>query len=177
MSAAATQVGYMPMPAGFPYRALFRHGRPRHQKYDEFWRKHPPMDISHRAKIFSAFDALAGFGDRIADKEVLYCGRRQLSEGEREELDRKLSVLRRLTRGGRAAQKDRPAVTVRYFSPCDDEDSFAYGTGGLYKTVSGVCRKVDGVTGLIEVGDTAVPVEEISEITGRLFDAMEFDMP
>ena len=66
-AAAARQVGYMPMPAGFEYRALFLHGRPRHQKYDTFWIKHPPMNVTHRAKIFSAFDALAGFDDCIAE--------------------------------------------------------------------------------------------------------------
>ena len=51
-------IGYMPMPASFHYRSLFLQGRPRHEKYDEFWRKHPPMDHVHRAKIFAPFDAL-----------------------------------------------------------------------------------------------------------------------
>ena len=54
-------IGYMPMPVNFEYRSLFLHGRPKHEKFDDFWRKHPPMDKVHRAKIFSAFDALAGF--------------------------------------------------------------------------------------------------------------------
>lgn len=70
MSAAAVPPGYMPMPAGFPYRALFLHGRPRHQKYDDFWRRHPPMDPRHRAKIFSAFDALSGFSDCLAEARI-----------------------------------------------------------------------------------------------------------
>lgn len=85
-------IGYMPMPVNFEYRSLFLHGRPKHEKFDDFWRKHPPMDRTHRAKIFSAFDALAGFDGWIASKEVRYCDRRYLSEEEQDNLDRKLSV-------------------------------------------------------------------------------------
>ena len=58
-------IGYMPMPISFRYKTLFLMGRPRHEKYDDFWRKHPPMDHVHRAKIFAPFDALAGFDDII----------------------------------------------------------------------------------------------------------------
>ena len=157
-------VGYMPMPAEFPYRALFLHGRPQHKKYDDFWRKHPPMDRTHRAKIFSAFDALAGFDSWIASKETLYCDRRHLSEEEREDLDQKLVLLEQLTRTGKAARKNRPQVTVQYFSPCLDENSFAYGTGGTYETVSGICQKVDAVFGTITIDDQRIPIDDIVSI-------------
>ncbi len=170
-------IGYMPMPPGFEYRALFLHGRPRHEKYDDFWRKHPPMDTVHRAKIFSAFDALAGFGDCIASKEVAYCDRRHLSEEEHENLDKKLSVLRRLTRNSREVRRNRPLVSVEYFSPCTDRNSFAYGTGGLYETVSGICRKVDDITGMITVGDTEIPIDDITSVTGSLFAGIGDDIP
>ena len=52
-------VGYMPMPAGFAHADIFMRGRPSHglagkaQTYDAFYRKHPPMDVVHRAKIFA----------------------------------------------------------------------------------------------------------------------------
>ena len=175
MSTAA--VGYMPMPADFPYRALFLHGRPRHRKYDDFWRKHPPMDRAHRAKIFSAFDALAGFDAWIAGKETLYRSRRYLSEGEREELDKKLALLRKLTCSGKAARRNRPRITVQYFSPCRDENSFAWGTGGTYETVSGTCRKIDAVSGTITVDDQVLPVADISSISGSLFDPADACTP
>lgn len=45
-------------------------GRPRHEKYSDFWRKHIPMDPTHRAKQFAPFDALDGFGEAIAEKEM-----------------------------------------------------------------------------------------------------------
>ena len=71
-------IGNMSMPANFRYAEIFRRGRPRHGKpgvlstYDAFYIKHPPMNTLRRAKLFAPFDALAGFGGRIAAKEVLY---------------------------------------------------------------------------------------------------------
>ena len=82
-------VGYMPMPADFPLKDLFRKGRPRHEKYDAFWCRHPPMDPGRRAKIFAPFDALVGFDDAIASKQVLYEPKRRLSEEEKERLNKK----------------------------------------------------------------------------------------
>ena len=49
------------------------------------------MPASHWAKIYAPFDALDGFDEGIAAKEVLYIGRRELSKGQKEELDRKLA--------------------------------------------------------------------------------------
>ena len=54
-------VGSMAMPVNFKYEDALRKGRPIHEKWDEFWMKHPPMPASRWAKIFSPFDALAGF--------------------------------------------------------------------------------------------------------------------
>lgn len=170
-------IGYMPMPVNFEYRSLFLHGRPKHEKYDDFWRKHPPMDTVHRAKIFSAFDALAGFGDCIASKEVQYSDRRHLSAEEHENLDKKLSVLRRLTRNSREVRRNRPQISVEYFSPCTDRNSFAYGTGGIYETVSGICRKIDDISDTITVGETVIPIDDISSITSPLFGGIGDDIP
>ena len=132
--------------------------------------RHPPMDTVHRAKIFSAFDALAGFDDCIADKEVPYCDRRCLSKGEREEINRKLAVLYQLTCNTKTARKNRPQITLQYFSPCTDENSFAYGTGGIYKTITGICQKVDPVADTLTVDEASIPVKDISSICGSLFD-------
>ena len=174
---STTALGYMPMPAQFYYRALFLHGRPRHKKYDDFWRKHPPMDRTHRAKIFSAFDALSGFDAWIASKETPYCDRRHLCEGEREELDKKLVTLRQLTCSSRAARRNRPQVTVQYFSPCQDENSFAYGSGGTYETVSGTCRRVDDIYGTITIDDLILPIDDIASVSGPMFETADVDLP
>ena len=69
-------IGSMPMPVGFKYKDIFLRGRPRHTKWDTFSLKHPPMPASRWAKIFSPFDALEGFDERIAEKEVLTHRRR-----------------------------------------------------------------------------------------------------
>lgn len=53
----------------FRYSEVIKKGKPQHGKYDSFTRKHPPMPMSKRAKIFCPFDALKGFGEMIAEKE------------------------------------------------------------------------------------------------------------
>ena len=166
----ASAFGCMPMPAAFPYRAVFLQGKPKHEKYDAFWRKHPPMDTVRRAKIFAPFDALAGFGDCIAGKEIEYQEKRSLSEGEKEELDRRIAILRGLTINGKEARKNRPEITVRYFVPCRDPNSSAYGSGGTYESVSGICQKVDIVSRTIAVGDRVLAIDDIAGITSELFE-------
>jgi len=49
----------------FKYKTALAADRPKHEKYDDFWLKHPPMDLKRRAKIFSPFDALKGFSEAI----------------------------------------------------------------------------------------------------------------
>ena len=58
-------IGYMPMPEGFKYADLAKAGRPKHEKFDDFWLRHPPMDLNRRAKIFAPFTPLEGFNERI----------------------------------------------------------------------------------------------------------------
>ena len=50
--------------------------------------KHPPIEISRRAKIFSPYDALKGFSDAVAAKDVRYIDRPVLPEEERQESER-----------------------------------------------------------------------------------------
>ena len=58
-------IGVMTMPSGFKYRDVFLKGKPMHGPADRFLLKHPAMDVGHRAKIFSPFDALKGFSEAI----------------------------------------------------------------------------------------------------------------
>ena len=50
----------------FRYQKVYDKGKPVHDKYDSFSIKHPPMDLSKRAKIFSPFDALKGFNEELS---------------------------------------------------------------------------------------------------------------
>jgi hypothetical protein len=152
----------MTMPAGFPYREVFLKGMPQHQKFDAFWRKHPPMKQGRWAKIFAPFDALAGFDEAIGSKEISYEPKRSLSESEKEKLNKQLNHLHALTYNGAAVRKNRPIATVTYFVPCTDVNNFAYGTEGQYNMVTGLVRRVDQNT--IVIDSQAIPLEDISEI-------------
>lgn len=150
-------IGAMPMPAGFRYREVFLKGKPQHDRYDPFRLRHPRMDVGKRAKFFAPFDALRGFNFAIMCKNELYVDRLVLSPEDREELDRRLRILRGLTYSGRMARANRVQVTVTYYEPCSDVDSEAYGLQGQYKTVTGICLNVDPeVTKTILVGDACV---------------------
>ena len=52
------------------YKQAYEKGKPRHSPYDSFSIKHPPMDLSRRAKIFSPFDALKGFDEDLTITEL-----------------------------------------------------------------------------------------------------------
>ena len=166
MSAAATVVGYMPMPVSFAHKEAFLHGRPKHRKYDDFWRRHPPMNTGHRAKIFAPFDALRGFDFCIMSKEVQYTERLELSETQKEQLDHQLARLQSLTHNGRAARENHPAAEVTYFEACTDPENFAYGKGGQYKTITGIVSKVDTIVSrAITIDGQAISLDTVSEIT------------
>ena len=131
------------IPADFRYRDVYIKGKPRHDGYDSFRVRHPVMDRGRRAKIFAPFDALRGFGDAVAAKDILYEERRILSQEDAQELGRRLAVLHRLTASSRLAKANRVEVTITYYDPCKDENHEYYGLRGRYQTVTGICRRVD----------------------------------
>jgi hypothetical protein len=95
------------------------------------------MDPGRRAKLFAPFDALKGFSDAVSAKKELYEDRRDLSEEDLAELERRLQIL----------QSRCPArILVTFYVPCRDENSEAFGLRGQYQTLSGVCLKVDSQT-------------------------------
>ena len=158
--------GAMPMPAGFKYKDVLKRGIPRHEKYDAFYIKHPPMPASRWAKIFAPFDALYGFDERIKAKTVLYVEKRRLSEGEVNELNQKLCRLHSLTANGRLARQSKPTATITYFSPCADPENDWYGCGGQYKTISGTVLNVemDSIRLRTEDEERAISFSDIREI-------------
>ena len=161
-TASYPAVGYMPMPAAFPFKDLFFRRRPQHDRYDTFRIRHPEMDHIHRAKIFAPFDALAGFDEAIASKEVIYEPKRHLSDFEKEKLNASLLRLQSLTYNGPAARKNRPYGIITYFVPCADKNSFAYGLEGSYNTISGTVEKVS--TYAIIIDGRSIPLEDVAEI-------------
>ena len=149
---ANIQLGYMQMPSGFRYRNVFMKGYPRHEGWDSFRIKHPPMPASRWAKIFSPFDALKGFDEAIGSKEELYVDRIELVEDERRELNRKLKILQGYTFNGRMARANRIMVTIEYFEPCTDQDNIAFDLQqGKYEEVSGMVLCVDDAKEVIRL--------------------------
>ena len=136
-------LGYMGMPADFKYKSVYLKGKPVHRELDPFSLKHPAMDRGKRAKIFSPYDALKGFSDAVAAKDVLYISKPELTDEEKTEINEKLVILSSLTRNGRMARENHIAVTVEYFSPCTDRNSSAYGVKGQRVSLKGICRRVD----------------------------------
>ena len=166
-----TMVGYMPMPADFRYKAIFEQGKPSPSK------KHPLMERGHRAKIFAPFAALRGFDQAILSKDVQYVPRRILSEEDKAELDRRLTILHNLTYNGRMARANRPLVSVTYFVPCKDRNHEDFGSKGTYTTIKDIVWNVDFVNVAVIIGKTRVCMADIAEVTAeKIFDTdWEYD--
>ena len=160
-----SEIGVIPMPGNFRSIEAFRKGRPRHEKLDPFRRRHPRMDLGKRAKIFAPFDALRGFSAAVIAKNEIYEYRRELSDEERDELNRTLTLLRQRTAGGRAARETRIPVAVTYFVPCADSNHEACGSRGQYQTVSGIFRGADPVRSrTLTIDEQRIAFEDILRI-------------
>ncbi len=158
------RIGVMAMPADFRYRDVFLKGKPRHERYDTFRARHPSMDVGHRAKIFAPFDALTGFGDAVASKDIIYRERIELSEEKQAELNHRLGVLKSLTLNGRRVRADRVKITVTFYVPCSDENNEAYGLRGTYRKITGLCRGVDEYRGALTVDNMSIAFDDILSI-------------
>ena len=119
----------------------------------------PQMPMSDRAAQFSPFAALTGYGDAIAETARLTEQRVELSEEERELLDRKQQYLLSMV-------TDRPEVTVTYFVPD------ARKAGGAHVIRSGRLEKVDLSERLMYLTDgTVIALDEIIGIESPLFES------
>lgn len=111
---------------------------------------HRAMSMEKRAAQFIPFSALSGFDEKLEESRRETEKRRELSENEREELDEKLVYIEN--------HKD-VSFTVTYFV----EDLLK--EGGSYQKKTGTLRRVDPVTGILEMSDrTKINIQEIDEI-------------
>lgn len=113
------------------------------------------MRRADRAKQFMPFDALRGFEDTIDEREMLYEPFRELSEEQRDRLDRQLRELH-----GRLLRGERPTVTVAYFVPAPRQPS-PFARLGQYCAFTGSARKMDLESGTLRVGDRRFEMGEI----------------
>ena len=158
-------VGYMRIPSDFKYMRVYLKEKPRHLGTDSFLLKHPVMERGKRAKIFSPFDALKGFSDAVASKDVLYVNKPELGEEDKEEIGRRLGILHELTHNSRAAKENRVRIKVAYYVPCTDKNNSACGYRGQIVAVTGICMRVDGtVSRSITVDQTIIRFDDILAI-------------
>ena len=88
------------------------------------------MPLSQRAAIFAPFSALTGYEDQIKETDRITTRRIELTEEEKEILNRKLQMIQ-------TCGKKNPNVKITYFVP-DEKKS-----GGAYRTVIGRIKKMD----------------------------------
>lgn len=152
-------------PQNFKYIEVIRKGKPLHEKNDNFYLRHPPMELSKRAKIFAPFDALKGFNDAVASKEILYEERKELNDEDKRELDIKVNILYNLTLNSKIAKKNNIKAEITYFKPCNDINNEAYMLKGKYETVKGIIQKVDTVIHkTIRIDNIEIAISDIIKI-------------
>ncbi|MBO7425380.1 MAG: hypothetical protein J6U23_06845 [Clostridiales bacterium] len=100
----------------------------------------PPMSIHDRAAQFSPFAALVGYDEAVAETVRYTDARREISEEELTDLNKKLNELKEKL-------SLRPSVTVHYFVPDSRKD------GGSYKTKKGNVRTIDEYNNIIVFAD------------------------
>lgn len=114
--------------------------------------RHAPMSLTDRAAQFSPFAALTGFGAAIDETGRLTDVRIEISEEERERLNRKLLYLHQL-------RNSCPEITATYFLPDEKKE------GGAYIRVTGKLQKVDRLSQRIFLSDgRQIPMEELVKI-------------
>lgn len=166
---------YALCPPHFRYKDVLARGKPTHKKSDTFSIKHPSMDLEKRAKIFSPFDALKGFNEAIASKDILYEDRRVLSDEDIRHLNHAIGILYNLTKTRQLAMENHVAVSVTYFAPCKDSDNEAFMVRGRYQTLSGILQKVDPFHAKnIIIDGIEVRLSDILSIESQVFDPMVF---
>lgn len=103
-----------------------------------------PMDRENRAKQFMPFDALKGLRAALAEKERMIVEKRELSEEQKEELDRKLKQIEK-----------QDIITVEFFDM------------GEYVKVTGVVSGLDLSGRVIKIVNQKIPFDVISDLQGE----------
>ena len=119
-------------------------------------KRHPQMSLYNRAAQFAPFAALSGHDDAIEETARLTDEQRELTQGESEELNRKLAYL--------IQRNENTPVDILYFQPDGRKN------GGSYRTVSGTIKRIDDLEDRIVLTDgTSIPLDAVSDIRGGIF--------
>ena len=128
-------------------------------------KRHPQMPLSDRAAQFAPFAALTGHEEAIKETARLTDSFVELSEEQREKLDKRLQMLLAEIEEDPLQEHE---IQVTYFQPDARKD------GGAYVSVIGNVKKVDGYRRQILFTDgTALPMDNLISIEGELFKDMD----
>lgn len=124
-------------------------------------KKHPQMSIEARSAQFAPFSALTGYDDAIKETARITDKRIEIDEGLKFILNNKLQyILDNI--------KFNPEITFTYFIYDNKK------TGGKYIEKTGIVKKIDVVEQYVMLKDkTKIPILEIINITGNLFNSIE----
>ena len=112
--------------------------------------RHPQMSMIDRAAQFSAFKALTGLEDDLAETARVTDSRIELSEQELSILNEKFTQI---------CQKEHPIVKVTYFVPDLFKD------GGRYETITGTVKRIDPYEKFLIFTDrTTIKITDITDI-------------
>ncbi|MBR5755809.1 MAG: hypothetical protein IKX97_08350 [Erysipelotrichaceae bacterium] len=118
-------------------------------------RKH--MSNRDRAAQFAPFAALTGYDESINEAARMVDARIELSEEEKQDLDRKFMILEE-------SVKDRPEIVITYFIPDKRKK------GGMYLSEKITIRRIDCVERVIITTDRKrYRLDDIDDLDGELF--------
>lgn len=121
-----------------------------------------PMSRADRAKIFMPFSALKGYEEAIQDKQKILTERVELSDEQREEINRILKTLEEEIFKG-----VNPTIKVICFQTDTKKSIEVNKKLGRYVEIVGRLRKIDGIHNLLVLEEVTISMEDILEIIYR----------
>lgn len=122
---------------------------------------HPHMSLADRAAQFSPFAALTGYEEAIKEAGRIVDEKIELSEEEKEEINRKLNYLNE-------HKKDNIQITITYFLKDMKKN------GGSYRQITSNLKRLDEIEKTILLADnTILRIDDIRKIQSPLFDTLD----
>lgn len=126
--------------------------------YDDIIDTKYPFDLNHkrmsnydRCAQFMPFSALVGYKEAVIETARITDDRIILDEEAKEILDNKINLIK-------SKLSLKPNVTITYFVPDKSK------SGGSYKSVRGVVRKIDLYKGIIIIDNNKINICDIISI-------------
>lgn len=126
--------------------------------YDDIIDTKYPFDLNHkrmsnyeRCAQFMPFSALVGYKEAVIETARITDDRIILDEEAKEILDNKINLIK-------SKLSLKPVVSITYFVPDKSK------SGGNYKNISGIIKKIDLYKGIIVINDNKISICDIIDI-------------